>query len=1139
MKLTMSQSAPTLQNLRKKMAVGFCKGNQEFSGYFRGFLLLAIYLFPLLLMAQKKIKGTLVKKQQSVHLSKGFKRVEVFEMNAADIAQYARGKGKSSFDLTLELSGLQPFLLHLTEYNLLADDYHMVVADGITKQIAKRPTCKTYEGTVLNDPGSTVFLTISDKTINGFIKRGDKQYHIEPLRYFGNDSAVNNFILYEANDVIRNSNLTCGVTEVDEKMAYISGNEIQPLGEANGLCKVTEVGIASDRTMMDKYKSAAMVEEHNISVMNMVVGLYRNAQIGNGYLAFRIKSQYVSTVTAADPLLPAYNGADANILLNRFSEWTRWSRFSSDPDLWQMWTSRDIGLFSGPGQTNFNNSIVGFANLDGVCNSLKKFHILESFTGLSGMSLGILAAHEVGHNFGARHDGDGNAANAYDFIMSPFVNKSATSFSNASLQAMTNYTNTINCLASCTGVIIPEFNASSSAICTGNSITFNNASVTDFPLSSASVWRFPGGNPATSTAVSPTVNYATPGRKAVTLEIGGQSITKEIFVGNAPAKACLTTTSNNVTLTSLFSFSFGSIGYSPEFLMIGGQYDDLACSLNTKLSPGATYLITGGLGYGTGSTPVKSKLQLFLDYNNDGDFLDANERLYTGTNCIYGRDTVLYTAPTNISNTDQWLRLRVVADTCNAPTSDGCSQSANATIIDFAVYFERPPNCVLYVNANARGNNDGSSWSHAFTNLQSAIAAASCLNGTQIWVAKGTYKPTLGTNRDSAFVMKNNVSIYGGFAGTETQLIQRNWAVNATILSGDLGNQGNRTDNSFNVVRNNANGLNSTAVLDGFTVTGGNANKGEYVGNRGAGIFNRLSSPTILNCILVGNSAAEYGGGIFNEAASTQVVNTLLAGNTALFGGGAYNESATPTFINSTFAGNQVSFTGGAFYSFGAPVATILNSIIWGNSSGIQIATVSSNNAVVSNCLVQGGYAPGTNILTGDPTFVIQPPVGLGNLGDLRLLSCSPAINTGNNAFLPVGMASDLRGAPRIAGGPIDMGAYEVQTSGGLIIYVDANATGDNDGTSWANAFTSIEAALNDMNLCNLGSSLTMQIAAGTYTFPIGKNVQVNNLNATILGGYPRGGGASRNFIANPVIIKGDVQVLKSLSMDGVRVEKQ
>lgn len=449
---------------------------------------------------------------------------------------------------------------------------------------------------------------------------------------------------------------------------------------------------------------------------------------------------------------------------------------------------------------------------------------------------------------------------------------------------------------------------------------------------------------------------------------------------------------------------------------------------------------------------------------------------------------------------------------------------------------------IAYVLPAATGSGNGNSWTNAFTNLQTALSfARQCPQVREIWVAKGTYKPAITTNnRDSAFAMVNNVSIYGGFAGTETQLSQRNWRLNPTILSGDIGVQGNRSDNAHNVISNNNNGLNTTAILDGFIIRDGQANKAEYARARGGGMFNLNSSPMVRNCIFFGNFSAEYGGAVFNQGASATptFVNCVFSGNQAQFGGGIYNESAQTQVINCTFSSNQISGNGGGMYSYGTPKAVVQNSIVWGNANnGIFTATIDNSTPVeVNHSLVQGGYT-GTANLNVDPRFNVQASIGLGQLGDLRLLVCSPARNAGRNEALPAGITTDLAGLNRIWQTTVDMGAYERQNQAGSIVYLDATATGANDGNSWANAFTTLEAALNDINLCSGGGSLTIQIAAGTYAFPAGKSILIDNLNATILGGYPAGGG-SRNAAANPVIIKGEVRVLKNVTIDGVKVEK-
>ena len=115
----------------------------------------------------------------------------------------------------------------------------------------------------------------------------------------------------------------------------------------------------------------------------------------------------------------------------------------------------------------------------------------------------------------------------------------------------------------------------------------------------------------------------------------------------------------------------------------------------------------------------------------------------------------------------------------------------------------------IYVKEGATGS--GSSWADATGSLSGALAAAG--NDFEVWVAAGTYKPTAGTARGVPFSIPANVKVYGGFAGGETSVGDRDWIENKTILSGEIGSASSRTDNSAVLVRG-APG----ALLDGFVI---------------------------------------------------------------------------------------------------------------------------------------------------------------------------------------------------------------------------------------------------------------------------------------------------------------------------------
>lgn len=257
----------------------------------------------------------------------------------------------------------------------------------------------------------------------------------------------------------------------------------------------------------------------------------------------------------------------------------------------------------------------------------------------------------------------------------------------------------------------------------------------------------------------------------------------------------------------------------------------------------------------------------------------------------------------------------------------------------------------IYVKADAAGLNNGTSWTDAYTDLQGAITAA--VSGDDIWVAVGTYKPTPGTDRAISFWLKTGVGIYGGFDGTETSLGERDFVLNTTILSGDLGVADDYADNSYHVLRGDT--TDATAILDGFTVTAGAATLAEYLGGRGGGLLitnlttNTPSSPTIANVIFDGNIAndefgsggavamlydvgptftnvefrnnsAYYGGALFMSADydfNPEFTSVLFEHNSAVRGGAVYQTNTASIFTDAVFDSNTSTVFGGAMHVSG------------------------------------------------------------------------------------------------------------------------------------------------------------------------------------------------------------------------------
>jgi hypothetical protein len=229
----------------------------------------------------------------------------------------------------------------------------------------------------------------------------------------------------------------------------------------------------------------------------------------------------------------------------------------------------------------------------------------------------------------------------------------------------------------------------------------------------------------------------------------------------------------------------------------------------------------------------------------------------------------------------------------------------------------------IYVDADANGANDGSSWADAYKWLQDALADAnSSSDVNEIWLAEGIYRPDRSSaepngsgDREATFQLKDDMAIYGGFPSGGGQWEDRDPNAHETVLSGDLnGNDGdvavedlltdpNRTDNSYHVVTGS--GTDETAVLDGFSVNGGNADA-SYPYNYGGGVYNHRGKPTIMNCIFTDNSSKEHGGAIYNAFSSNIIVkHCSFYHNKSKFGAGVLNYYSSPRITNCTFAYNQ------------------------------------------------------------------------------------------------------------------------------------------------------------------------------------------------------------------------------------------
>ena len=318
-----------------------------------------------------------------------------------------------------------------------------------------------------------------------------------------------------------------------------------------------------------------------------------------------------------------------------------------------------------------------------------------------------------------------------------------------------------------------------------------------------------------------------------------------------------------------------------------------------------------------------------------------------------------------------------------------------------------------------------------YDNIQTAIDEVEAAGGGEVWIAAGTYK------NGAPLTMKNNVAIYGGFAGTETSKDQRVEG-NETILDGE---------GKYRVFNNDYtkdNPLTNSAKLDNVTIQ--NASGGgmynyyaspeitncTFTGNSakyGGGMYNNEnSSPMLTNCTFSGNSASSDGGGMCNWYSSPVLTNCTFSNNSATgnysYGGGManYGTSARPVLTNCTFSGNSASRDGGGMHNRDSWSPTLTNCILWGNTASSRGNEIYNNDSTttIDTCIIKGGYSDGgTNIITADP--LLQPLADNGGYVETcAVAEGSSAIGAGK---VVEGVTTDARGVARSSTPTI--GAYE------------------------------------------------------------------------------------------------------------------
>ncbi|MGN6298420.1 MAG: GEVED domain-containing protein [Ginsengibacter sp.] len=700
------------------------------------------------------------------------------------------------------------------------------------------------------------------------------------------------------------------------------------------------------------------------------------------------------------------------------------------------------------------------------------------------------------------------------------------------------YTVNIQTPANCSGLISAGSISGPTTICPNTNFTITNIGATTgagnihYAWQSSLdgiTWKTISQGSALQASFTTNINATSLFRFADTCigsSLSAESNIISVVANNILNCNCKITGSGDCSIYRIDSVRLNSINHAPVCSANG--YGDYT-SISTTLNNGSYHVIN--IRYNSANATLNKNIKICIDYNRDG-ILNTNPGSRELIGALTGSGQTIsipFIVPFDIKPGEALMRI-VVSD---KNISDLCINPSAGQIIDYKMNLATPnplnSHYTYYVRQNAPAGGNGFSWSSALQEINAAFALATI--GDTIKVSKGVYKAA--TTAGQYLVPKDSMVILGGYPDTGSPTdAQRDFVNNQTVISGEIGTP----DISDNLQALMYIGSLTQLVIDGFVFEkANNAYASSYIwgpigvynstfvlrnsvirnnhhsnSDRAGGAALKIKSSSVVsleNVIIESNKIDKWshtGSLIRIENSSLNLSNCVIAKNSNDLIFSSIN--STIDVLNSTLFKNE-----GYSKIWDTSHFIAKNSIFYNNGTDLawEISELTKDNyssISVSNTLTEF-INPGTaNFLGGNPMFrdtaSITGADGKYFTADdgLHLTNpCSPAINAGNDLFV-VDVPKDITGAGRIKNGAVDLGAYELQetiATPSQVIYVKRNATGLNNGTSWANAFTDLQKAFS-----RCGD--TIKVAQGIY--PVSPNDRFASFvlqdNKVVIGGY-------------------------------------
>jgi uncharacterized repeat protein (TIGR01451 family) len=308
---------------------------------------------------------------------------------------------------------------------------------GVARRLGLAPGIAAYRGTLRGEPRSWLRIVTTANGPTGLIWDGENLYGLEAP--FDSAASSADPVIFRLDDLyIAPATMTCGATEppdtAEQAFALIVG-EFRAMA-AQGAAVNLDVGAVADFEFTNRFGTDA--EAAVLARLNNVDGIF-SAQIG-----VQITAAELDLFTTADD---PFSENDAEDLLDELAVYRGATPAQDAQGLSYLFTGR-----------NLDGATAGIAFVGAVCARRSRFDPLgRSFA--VGLSEGgrrglivesLIAAHEIGHSFGAPHDAESGspcASTPPTFIMARSVSFSNQEFSACSIEQMQPEIESASCLA--------------------------------------------------------------------------------------------------------------------------------------------------------------------------------------------------------------------------------------------------------------------------------------------------------------------------------------------------------------------------------------------------------------------------------------------------------------------------------------------------------------------------------------------------------------------------------------------------------------------------------------------------------------------------------------------------------------------